>query len=390
MLGHARPVYLGFRKGGKMVATAGGVTLALAPLAALCCLAVWIVCFAVLRYASVASIVTALALPLFCLLFDASPRWSVSLPSPLSPSSPSITRTSAACSPARSRGSAAAAGGRRPDPHRRRRALLVALLPAAVAALTLLQADPALAAPWCGTPGSDDRPPAVAGPQIRVVYVIPSDGADRSAAVVPQMSADVDAIEAWWQGQDPTRSPRFDRAAFACGAAGRRRAPADAADRGAAQRHRYDVRDHRGRGHRTRRRRAALQVPRLLRRAARHGPGSAARVAVSTTGRVSRSSTSARAPASRAQRSRPTSSCTRWAPFRRLARSTRAAPRTPAHACDSNLDIMWPFATLVPFSSLVLDVNRDDYYAHSGYLDRHPGHAVPAAPRRAGVAGARP
>jgi glycerol-3-phosphate acyltransferase PlsY len=72
MLGHARPVYLGFRKGGKMVATAGGVTLALAPLAALCCLAVWIVCFAVLRYASVASIVTAAALPLFCLLFGAS------------------------------------------------------------------------------------------------------------------------------------------------------------------------------------------------------------------------------------------------------------------------------------------------------------------------------
>jgi hypothetical protein len=37
-----------------------------------------------------------------------------------------------------------------------------------------------------------------------------------------------------------------------------------------------------------------------------------------------------------------------------------------AHACDSNLDIMWPFATLVPLSQLVLDVNRDDYYGHSG------------------------
>jgi acyl phosphate:glycerol-3-phosphate acyltransferase len=72
MLGHARPVYLGFRKGGKMVATAGGVTLALAPLAALCCLVVWIVSFAVLRYASVASIVTAVALPVFCAAFGAS------------------------------------------------------------------------------------------------------------------------------------------------------------------------------------------------------------------------------------------------------------------------------------------------------------------------------
>jgi glycerol-3-phosphate acyltransferase PlsY len=72
MVGHARPVFLGFRRGGKMVATAGGVTLALAPLAALCCGAIWLVTFAVLRYASLASIVTAIALPLFCLLFGAT------------------------------------------------------------------------------------------------------------------------------------------------------------------------------------------------------------------------------------------------------------------------------------------------------------------------------
>lgn len=71
MVGHARPVYLGFSKGGKMVATAGGVALALAPLAALVCLAVWLVTFAAFRYASLASIVTATALPFACLLFEA-------------------------------------------------------------------------------------------------------------------------------------------------------------------------------------------------------------------------------------------------------------------------------------------------------------------------------
>ena len=72
MVGHARPVYLGFSKGGKMVATAGGVAFALAPLAALVCLAVWLVTFALLRYASLASMITAFALPLVCLAFGAS------------------------------------------------------------------------------------------------------------------------------------------------------------------------------------------------------------------------------------------------------------------------------------------------------------------------------
>jgi glycerol-3-phosphate acyltransferase PlsY len=69
MLGHARPVFLRFEKGGKMVATAGGAFFALAPLATLCCLGVWLIVFLVTRYASVASIVTAFSLIGFVLLF---------------------------------------------------------------------------------------------------------------------------------------------------------------------------------------------------------------------------------------------------------------------------------------------------------------------------------
>jgi glycerol-3-phosphate acyltransferase PlsY len=75
MLGHARPVFLRFEKGGKMVATAGGAFFALAPLAALCCVGVWLLVFVLTRYASVASIVTALALVGFVLLFGAD--WPV-------------------------------------------------------------------------------------------------------------------------------------------------------------------------------------------------------------------------------------------------------------------------------------------------------------------------
>lgn len=68
MFGHARPIWLRFTRGGKMVATGGGVALALAPLAAALCLLVWLAFFVVFRYASLASIATAAALPIFCLL----------------------------------------------------------------------------------------------------------------------------------------------------------------------------------------------------------------------------------------------------------------------------------------------------------------------------------
>jgi acyl phosphate:glycerol-3-phosphate acyltransferase len=75
MIGHWRPLFLGFARGGKMVATTGGVALAVAPLPALAAAAVWIVVFFLTRYASVASILAAVSLPLWALVFGAS--WPV-------------------------------------------------------------------------------------------------------------------------------------------------------------------------------------------------------------------------------------------------------------------------------------------------------------------------
>lgn len=69
MVGHARPLYLRLGKGGKAVATAGGVTFALAPLAAACCVGIWVLAFLLTRYASVASLATATALPLLAVAF---------------------------------------------------------------------------------------------------------------------------------------------------------------------------------------------------------------------------------------------------------------------------------------------------------------------------------
>jgi acyl phosphate:glycerol-3-phosphate acyltransferase len=63
MLGHARPLWLRFEKGGKMVATAGGVLFAVCPWVALAIGLVWIATFLLARYTSVASVVAALSLP---------------------------------------------------------------------------------------------------------------------------------------------------------------------------------------------------------------------------------------------------------------------------------------------------------------------------------------
>jgi len=69
MAGHYRPPFLRFRKGGKMVATAGGVVIAVAPWVALAGTVVWLITFALSRYTSVASIVGALALPVAAIAF---------------------------------------------------------------------------------------------------------------------------------------------------------------------------------------------------------------------------------------------------------------------------------------------------------------------------------
>jgi len=62
MAGHARPIFLKFAKGGKMVATAAGAFLGVAPLLGLAGAGVWLVMFLLFRYASLASIVAAASL----------------------------------------------------------------------------------------------------------------------------------------------------------------------------------------------------------------------------------------------------------------------------------------------------------------------------------------
>ena len=75
MLGHWRPLFLRWQRGGKMVATCGGAFLGVAPVVGGVGAGVWIATFLLFRYASVASIAAALSVPVVAVLLDES--WPV-------------------------------------------------------------------------------------------------------------------------------------------------------------------------------------------------------------------------------------------------------------------------------------------------------------------------
>jgi hypothetical protein len=100
----------------------------------------------------------------------------------------------------------------------RRTLWLICLVAAALAAPALARAHVEPVA-WCG--GSDetaaDRAPdleAAAPDQVRFVYAVPSGEQDHFADFASGIATDAAWIDQWWQTQDPTRTPRFDRYPF--------------------------------------------------------------------------------------------------------------------------------------------------------------------------------
>ena len=179
----------------------------------------------------------------------------------------------------------------------------------------------------------------------------------------------------WWVGQDPTRTPRIDTAAFPAGRAPTSRSsgcPSRLAFVGANNAFASIENDLESVGLRQ----PLQEVPRLLRRPAgrdghlRHRGRRVRTAAVvrdrlarRLPGRPDRCDRGARAlaRARRAARRRAERVHRREQPGRRVRRPGIRATRT--RTCSTRRRLRRPL------SQLVLDVNHDDYYAHSGSWD---------------------
>ena len=75
LLGNYRPVFLRFHRGGKIVATGGGVLFGLAPKAAGIAFCLWVIVALITRYSSVASLTVAALMPPLVVLTGGS--WEV-------------------------------------------------------------------------------------------------------------------------------------------------------------------------------------------------------------------------------------------------------------------------------------------------------------------------
>jgi hypothetical protein len=227
-------------------------------------------------------------------------------------------------------------------------------------------APDALAATWCGTSTTEDRPASVTGRSVRVVYAFPSDAPDRSAERAPLISADVDEMQTWWRTQDAEREPRFDRTGFACG----------------LQVDLFVVR---------------LQQDSATLRGDRFGHVAEGVLSVTGRSRFEKHLVYYDGPVDNldlcgqgggtpdgdgvaivylgACSGVPTAAVAAHEllhSFGALADSgpPHACPDTKAHPCDSPLDLLYFAASEAPLSGLVLDVGRDDYYGHAGaWLD---------------------
>lgn len=220
------------------------------------------------------------------------------------------------------------------------------------------------ASTWCGTPTQQDLAPnAVAGNAVHWIYAIPSDGADRFPTFASAMQTDAELIDAWWRGQDATRTPRDDLAAFPCGtqldlSSVRLALPASRLDNSTRFEEIVDGI-------------VAAGFRSTFVKYVVYYDGSISEQGLCGQGGSESSGFGVAVVFTR--------SCNGIAPsvvaahelLHTLGAVPSGAPHdcpppNDGHTCDTQADIMYPFVSPVPLSSEILDPGRDDYYGHSG------------------------
>lgn len=246
-----------------------------------------------------------------------------------------------------------------------------------VVAGALWGAPGAFAAGWCGSGESAvERPDATTGPQIHVIWAVPADGADNFATGAGRIADDLASISTWWVGQDPTRAPRLDNAVFpggTCADISFVRLPQPASSfvgAGFALDTIKNDLETTGFGNLYKKYLVYFDTPFVEQDVCgisdknfSSGPTFSVVLlagcpGVATDGIAAHEllhglgALPAGAP----------NACT-------AANNPLGQVPDPGHPCDSPQDVLYPVTNGAPLAQLILDVNHDDYYAHSGSWD---------------------
>jgi hypothetical protein len=267
------------------------------------------------------------------------------------------------------------------------------LLLVAVAAAALWAAPGAVAAGWCGSgEATVDRADATTGPQIHAIWAVPSDGADTFAAGAGKLADDLASVESWWAGQDPTRVPRIDNAVFpggTCADISFVRLPLPASAYSGANAAFTQVAYELG----------ISGFTNAYKKYLVYFDGPTVEPNVCGTGGGSFASGPSYAVVWLAAcPDVPDDSIAAHELLHALGALPDGAPHPcpgdSGHPCDSTQDVLYPYSSGMPLAQLVLDVNHDDYYAHSGsWLDIQDSAwlhllSAPAIPLALTIAGA--
>lgn len=251
------------------------------------------------------------------------------------------------------------------------------LIVLAVLGAALWGAPGAFAAGWCGSGESAaDRTDATTGAQIHAIWVVPADSPDTFATGAPRVADDLASVSAWWVGQDPTRAPRVDNAVFPGGTCAdisfvRLPEPASAfVGAGNAFNAIASNLETMGFGNLFKKYLVYFDGPSVETDVCGTGAGSFssgpdfAVLWLAGCPSVPSNGTAAH------ELLHSLGALPAGAPNACTAENNPVGPAPdPGHPCDSSQDVLYPVSSGSALAQLVLDVNHDDYYGHSGTWD---------------------